>query len=401
MQLGFEKQDLDFQEEVRAFLDEHLTEEYREAGARETSVFPADMDISLGWQKILYERGWVAPGWPVEHGGTDWTEVQKYIFSSECARAGTPGLSPIGLRMCGPMLIGCGTEEQKAKYLPRILSGEDFWCQGYSEPGAGSDLASLQCKATSDGDDYIINGTKIWTSLAHWANMIFCLVRTSSEGKKQAGITFLLIDMTSPGITVDPILQMSGDHDFNQVFFENVRVPKKNRVGEEDQGWTVAKYLLEFERGGAYAAGLKAGVERLEAFAREQKNGDGVSLMSDDAFRSHLSTLKVDLESVEMTENRIMAALSHGQNPGPASSQLKLRGTEMRQRIDELNILAAAHYSMPDEMEARTIGSNAPSIGPEAAMSFTATYLNNRAATVYGGSTEVQKGIMAKAVLGL
>ena len=401
MHLGFSKEDLAFRDEVRNFLDKELTEEFREAGRRATSVFTDSKEICLGWHKTLYRKGWVAPNWPVEYGGTGWSEVQKYIFSSECARADAPSLSPMGLRMCGPMLIGMGTQEQKDTYLPRILAGEDFWCQGYSEPGSGSDLASLQCKAVSDGDDYIINGTKIWTSQAHFANMMFCLVRTNSDGKPQQGITFLLIDMSTPGITVDPIISISGDHEFNQVFFDNVRVPKKNRVGEEDKGWTVAKYLLEFERGGAYSAALKANVGKLKRFAQQQNSGNGNDLADDLDFKTRLETISVELDAVEMTENRIMSALSNGQNPGPASSQLKIRGTEMKQKIDELSVYAASYYAQVDQKGSRSIGANGEIIGPKAAMTFMPSYLNNRAATIYGGSSEVQRGILAKLVLGL
>ncbi|WP_293677238.1 acyl-CoA dehydrogenase family protein, partial [uncultured Phenylobacterium sp.] len=247
-------EDLAFRDEVRTFLDEHLTPELRQAAARTTSVF-TEPRYSLPWQRILHARGWVAPSWPVEYGGTGWNEVQRSIFAAECARASAPGLAPMGLRMAGPVIMGYGTEEQKAHYLPRILSGEDYWCQGYSEPGSGSDLASLQLQAISDGDDYVLSGSKIWTTHAQHANRMFLLARTSREGKNQQGITFLLMDMATPGITVKPIITLAGEHEVNQVFFDNVRVPKSGRLGQENQGWTVAKYLLEFERGGAYAPG--------------------------------------------------------------------------------------------------------------------------------------------------
>ncbi|HQP20831.1 MAG TPA: acyl-CoA dehydrogenase family protein, partial [Phenylobacterium sp.] len=242
MNLDLSPQDRAFQAEVREFLEEALTPELRQAGRRATSVF-MEKDYSLAWQRILHQRGWVAPAWPVQYGGTGWNEMQRYIFAAECARAGAPSLSPMGLKMVGPVIMGYGTDEQKAFFLPRILSGEDYWCQGYSEPGAGSDLAALQLRAVLDGDHYVLNGSKIWTTHAHWANRMFCLVRTRTEGKAQAGITFLLLEMTAPGIEVKPIITLAGEHEVNQVFFDNVRVPVSGRIGDENAGWTVAKYL--------------------------------------------------------------------------------------------------------------------------------------------------------------
>ena len=244
MNLDLTTEDSEFRSEVRAFLRDNLTEELSNAGRLVTSVF-IEPQFSLPWQKILHAQGWAAPAWPVEYGGTGWTEMQRYIFASECARAGAPSLSPMGLAMVGPCIIGHGTPEQKAHYLPRILAGQDYWCQGYSEPGSGSDLASLSLKAESDGDDYVLNGTKIWTTHAHHANMMFCLVRTRFDSKPQEGITFLLLDMTLPGIKVDPIITLAGEHEVNQVFFDDVCVPKSGRLGAETDGWTVAKYLLE------------------------------------------------------------------------------------------------------------------------------------------------------------
>jgi len=400
MDLSLSAHDESFRQEVRAFLDAELTDELREAGRLDTSVF-TDKEWNLAWHKILHAKGWVAPGWPKEYGGTGWTEMQRYIFAAECARAGTPNLSPMGLRMCGPMLMGYGTQEQKDFYLPRILSGEDYWCQGYSEPGSGSDLASLQCKAVSDGDDYVINGTKIWTTHAHFANRMFCLVRTDGSGKPQTGITFVLIDMDTPGIKVEPIITMAGEHEVNQVFFDDVRVPKINRVGEEDDGWTVAKYLLEFERGGAFAAGLRVGVERLKALAANEATGEGHALGDDDTFTAKIADFEIALDAQEMTEHRVMSALSNGQNPGPASSMLKVTGTQMKQRLDMLAVEAIGTYAMPLQPEARKPGSNVEPVGPADAMVVVPSMLNNRAASIYGGSNEIQRGIMAKLVLGL
>ena len=400
MDLYFTPEDAKFRDEVRAFLDEKLTPELREAGQLTTSVF-TDKKWNLAWQKILYEKGWVAPNWPAEYGGTGWSEMQKYIFASECARAGTPHLSPMGLRMCGPMLMKFGTKEQKDFYLPRILSGEDYWCQGYSEPGSGSDLASLQCKAVREGDEYVINGTKIWTTHAHFANRMFCLVRTDNSGKPQEGITFVLIDMDTPGIKIDPIITLAGEHEVNQVFFDDVRVPVKNRVGEENQGWTVAKYLLEFERGGSSAPGLWEDVAKVRAVASAEKAGSGERLIDDETFSRKLSEAEIELKSIEMTEHRVMAELAGGKNPGPASSMLKTKGTEMRQRIDEIAIETIAYYAGVDQKDAREPGSNVEPVGPADGMVFMPSYLNNRAASIYGGSNEVQRNIMAKLVLGL
>jgi len=399
MELKMSAADAAFRDEVRDYLDSHLTDDLREAGRLTTSAF-TDRDYNIKWHRILYEKGWVAPHWPKEYGGTGWTEMQKYIWSSECARAQVPHLSPMGLRMCGPVIMKYGTPEQKDFYLPRILSGEDYWCQGYSEPGSGSDLASLQCRAEREGDEYVINGTKIWTTHAHFANRMFCLVRTDATGKPQQGITFLLIDMDTPGIKIDPIITMAGDHEVNQVFFDDVRVPVKNRVGEENDGWTVAKYLLEFERGGAYAAGLEVGLQQVEHIA-SQETEDGEKLIDDPAFRSRLDEASIRVKALEMTEHRIMSAMSAGQNPGPASSMLKTGGTELKQTIDTLAVEAIGYYMAPFEYKARVPGSNVAPVGPDYALTPVASYLNNRAASIYGGSNEVQRNIMAKLVLGL
>ncbi|MBX3479963.1 MAG: acyl-CoA dehydrogenase family protein [Caulobacter sp.] len=400
MDLSLSPRDLAFRDEVRAFLDEALTPELRQAGRMTTSVF-TDKEPSLAWQRILHARGWVAPAWPVEFGGPGWDEMQRYIFASECARAGTPGLSPMGLRMVGPCIMKYGTPEQRAFYLPRILAGEDYWCQGYSEPGSGSDLASLQMRADSDGDDYVLNGSKIWTTHAHFANRMFCLVRTRFDGKPQSGITFLLLEMDSPGIEVKPIITLAGEHEVNQVFFDNVRVPKSGRLGEENDGWTVAKYLLEFERGGGSAAGLKLALERVRTMAREEGSDLGGALLDDPQFRSRLASAEIAVEAIEMTEHRVMTALSAGKNPGPASSMLKTQGTEAMQRVDELAIDVAAHYAAVHQPAAREAGSNQAPVGPEHSLVAMPRYLNNRAASIYGGSNEIQRGIMARLVLGL
>jgi len=383
-----------FQEEVRAFIDEALTPDLQAAGRLATSVF-IDPECSLPWQRKLHAKGWVVPTWPVEYGGTGWGEMKRAIFAAECARAGAPSLAPQGLRMVGPCLIGYGTPEQKAFYLPRILSGEDFWCQGYSEPGAGSDLASLQMRADSDGDDYILNGSKIWTTHAQFANRMFALVRTRFEGKPQQGITFLLLEMDTPGITVKPIITLAGDHEVNQVFFDDVRVPKSGRVGEENKGWTVAKYLLEFERGGGSAPGLKVSLARVRAMAA----AEGVA--GERAFAGRLAAAEIAVEAIEITEHRVLAALSEGRNPGPASSMLKTQGTEAMQRIDELAIEALGRYAWVDQPLARRPGANTPHVGPAHGLVTMARYLNNRAGSIYGGSNEIQRDIMARLILGV
>ena len=400
MNLEFTTDELAFQTEVQEFLGSALPEHIREAAERTPTVF-VDKDIAMEWQAILVDKGWAVPSWPVEWGGVTWSPTKRYIFNMECYRAGAPMLIPLGLGMLAPVLLAFGTDAQREEYLPKMLSGEHYWCQGYSEPGSGSDLASLKLKADNKGDHYLVNGSKLWQTHAQFADHIFCLVRTDRSGKPQQGISFLLIAMDTPGVSVEPIITMAGDHEVNQVFFDEVRVPQANRLGEEDDGWTVAKYLLEFERGGAGAISVKIALDRLAKVATTEAAGDGARLIDDANFRRKLSSARIEIEAVEMTERRIMAALSNGQNPGPASSQLKLRGTEIKQLVDELAVEAIAHYALPLQKEARTIGSNIEAIGPAAAITHVPSYLNNRAATIYGGSSEVQRGIMAKFVLGL
>ncbi|MBS0409125.1 MAG: acyl-CoA dehydrogenase family protein [Proteobacteria bacterium] len=400
MNLDLSDDELAFQAEVRAFLDEALTPELKAAAALTTSVF-TDKAVSLPWQAILHTRGWVAPSWPREYGGPGWNEMQRYIFAAECARAGAPGLAPMGLRMVAPVIMKYGSAEQKAYYLPRILSGEDYWCQGYSEPGSGSDLASLQLRATPDGDDYVLDGSKIWTTHAHWANRMFLLARTRFEGKPQAGITFLLMDMKTPGVTVKPIVTLAGDHEVNQVFFDGVRVPKANRLGEENDGWTVAKALLEFERGGGGAAGHKVALARLRRMATAEAADGGSRLLDDADFTAKLAALEIAIEAIEMTEHRVLAAFASGQSPGPASSMLKTQSTEAMQKIDELAIEAAGFYAGVDQFEARQAGANVEVVGPRHSLTTMPRYLNNRAGSIYGGSNEIQRDIMARLVLGL
>lgn len=399
MDISFSAEHETFRDEVRAFLDSALDDDLRD-GARFCPGIFQDYDTNLRWHRILFEKGWIAPSWPKQYGGTGWGLLQRYIWSTETSLAGAPRVAPMGLAMCGPMLIGHGTDEQKAYYLPRILSGEDYWCQGYSEPGSGSDLASLKLRADSDGEDYLLNGTKIWTTHAHVANRMFCLVRTNFDGRPQQGITFLLLDMDSPGITVEPIIFASGEHDVNQVFFDDVRVPKANRVGEENQGWTVAKYLLEFERGGGGSAGMQVGLKRLRQLAGVTPV-NGESLDSQPAFRRKLAEAGVQIESIQYTEFRIMAALSQGGSPGPESSILKNLGSEMGQRLNELAVEALGYYADVHQPEARRVGSNVEPVGPKQGLVTFPGYFNMRASSIAGGSNEVQKNIVAKLVLGL
>lgn len=375
-----------FRAEVRAFLAESLTPELARAGRRATSVF-AHRDHALAWQKILTARGWGAIDWPVEYGGTGWSPMQKYVFAAECARAGTPNLLPQGQKMVAPVLMHYGTQEQKDFFLPRILSGEHYWCQGFSEPGSGSDLASLKLKAEREpapaeagGDHYVLNGSKIWTTHAHFANWMFALVRTSNEGKPQAGISFLLIDMATPGLTVDPIISLAGEHELNQVFFDNVRVPVANRLGEENDGWSVAKYLLNYERGGRYAPGLFAQLAKLEDEAGE-----------DPVLRERLRREAVTLEALEALELKSIAAQTAGDGAklGLYASVLKVQGTEAAQRIDVLacEIAGLAGWAVADGQSPDLLATALP------------RYLNGRAATIYAGSNEIQRDLIAKAVL--
>jgi len=403
MDMRWSAADQQFREDVREFIAAELTPELRKAGRSLTSVY-ADHGVGMKWQRILHSRGWAAPAWPVEYGGCGWTVAQRYIFASEMAAAGAPPVSPMGIGMCGPVLIGHGSSEQKTHYLPRMLSGEDFWCQGYSEPGSGSDLASLQMSARDDGDQFVCNGHKIWTTHAHVANWIFCLVRTSREKIPQLGITFLLIDMTTPGVEVRPIVSLSGEHIQNEVFFTDVRVPKKNAVGQIGNGWTVAKYLMQFERGGGVSApGLRIRMQRIREMALAED-------MNDESFATRLAHAAIEIETLESVELRVMSKLSHGVPPGAESSMLKMVATELSQRLTELALEASGLYALPYQPYAVSAGGPSPNyrppsnqhpVGPDYAWTVAAKYLNDRAGTIYAGTSEVQRNILSKAVLGL
>jgi acyl-CoA dehydrogenase len=385
-----------FRAEVRSFLDEALTADIREAQARQAGVF-SEGELCRRWHKVLHRKGWVAPSWPKEHGGTGWTPMQRFIFADECARANAPQLPAMGLQMCAPVLMRYGTAEQKAFFLPRMLSGEHYWCQGYSEPQSGSDLASLQIRAARNGDHYVVAGSKIWTTHAQYANWMFLLVRTSTEGKPQAGITFLLTPMDAAGITVRPIISISGEHEVNQVFFDDVKIPVANRVGEENQGWTVAKYLLEFERGGgASASRLRAMLADVRDIARSE------GWWSDEpGFRQRWASLDVELQALASAEYETAAALSAGRPVGDATaSRLKMTVSTLLQRITELGIEALGAYAAADQRTALGMHANEPPIGPDHALTPMAKYLNSRAATIYGGSNEIQHNILARVLLG-
>lgn len=404
MDLNWTTADKAFAEEVRGFLDAELTPELREAGRWMTSVY-GDHELSMEWQRKLNARGWAAPAWPKQYGGAEWSLTERYIFARERVRAGAPPVSPMGINMCGPALIGHGSEAQKAFFLPKMLSGEHFWCQGYSEPHAGSDLAPLKMSAVRDGDHFVCNGTKIWTTHANVANWIFCLVRTGHHDRPQQGITFLLIPMDLPGIVVRPIIMTSGEHIQNQIFFDNVRVPAEHVVGAVDDGWTVAKYLLEFERGGsAYAPELQVRLKRVREMARTGQR----PLMQTTGFAERVSAAQIRIDMLEIYEFQAMAAAQRGGRPGLSGSIMKILGTELSQHITELAVEAAGNYGQAFQPGAGKSGGpnhiahSADSFyGPRSAAVAPLKYLNDRAGSIYAGSNEIQRNIIAKAGLGL
>jgi acyl-CoA dehydrogenase len=389
--LEFAEEDLSFQREVQEFLRDQLPQHIRDATARTTTVF-VDKEVALEWQSTLVEKGWAVPNWPADWGGTNWTPTQRYIFTMECYKAGAPMLIPLGLAMLAPVLLAFGSEEQKQKYLPKMLSGEHYWCQGYSEPGSGSDLASLKLKAERQGDHYIVNGSKLWTTHAQFADHIFCLVRTDSSGKPQQGISFLLIEMDTPGVTVEPIITIGLDHEVNQVFFDDVKVPLDNLVGEEGQGWRYAKYLLEFERGGGLSSALRQrDLDHLKEIVADMQQQDP-DFNSDLFYSKGIARIEIDIRALEMTEFRVLAALAAGGNPGAESSIMKLSTVDIEQRTHQLAMDVIGYHALPFKQ---------PDLGPDYAAAVLPTYLNSRAASIFGGSREIQYNIIAKAVLGL
>jgi alkylation response protein AidB-like acyl-CoA dehydrogenase len=387
-------EDIAFRDEVRAFFDQAYD---RDIEARLNDSDPLVFKAAIiDWQKRLHERGWIAPNWPVEHGGTGWNATQSYIYETERAARGIRDVIPFGLKMVGPVIYTFGSDEQKQRFLPRILASEDWWCQGYSEPGAGSDLAALKTRAVRDGDDYIVSGAKIWTTYAQHADWIFCLVRTSTEGKRQEGISFLLIDMKSPGIKINPIVSIDNHHSLNEVEFNDVRVPVANRIGEENKGWTYAKALLAHERTAiAEVADSRRNLAQVVESARAEVNG-GRRLLDDPLFRKRLSDVEIELMALEFTELRVLAAVATGGAPGAESSLLKIKGTEVQQAVQELLMEVAAYYQgvLGNDLTPEQLGH---AFGSRARRA----YMYGRAATIYGGSNEVQKNVIAKAVLGL
>ncbi|MEJ8838294.1 acyl-CoA dehydrogenase family protein [Ramlibacter sp. AN1133] len=398
MDLSFTPEEQAFRAEVQRFLANEvparLTAKVR-AGQRLTK---ADLEE---WHALLNARGWLANHWPKEYGGPGWNAVQKFIFEHDCALAYAPRTVPFGVNMLGPVLIKYGNEAQKRYWLPRILAGADWWCQGYSEPGAGSDLASVKTTAVRQGDHYIVNGQKTWTTLGQHANMMFALVRTDRESKPQEGISFLLVDMNAPGVEVRPIVTLEGEREVNEVFLTDVKVPVENLVGGENKGWTCAKYLLTYERTNIAGVGFSvAALERLKAIAsRVRKNGK--PLAQDPLFAARLAKVEIDLENMKTTNLRVIAAVAGGGVPGAESSMLKIRGTEIRQELNSLTRRAMGPYALPVIDEALDEGYEGEPVGPAEASFAALQYFNNRKLSIFGGSNEIQKNIISKMILGL
>jgi alkylation response protein AidB-like acyl-CoA dehydrogenase len=395
MDLSFSAEELAFRDEVKTFLADKLPKEMSDKIRTGEELGKAGQEQ---WHAILNDKGWLAPNWPAEYGGCEWNAVQRHIFEEECAFAYAPRIVPFGLSMLAPVLQKFGSKEQNDQYLPRILAGDDWWCQGYSEPGAGSDLASLKTRAVRDGDHYVVNGQKTWTTLGQHANMIFCLVRTNTEVKNQEGISFLLIDMNTPGIEVRPIILLDGSPEVNEVWFTDVRVPVENLVGEEDKGWTYAKYLLTHERTNIAGVGFsQAGLAAVKRAAKAEVSG-GKTLMQNALFAARVAQVEIDLMAMSTSNLRIISKAAVGQAPGVEASMLKVKGTIIRQEINDLARRAAGPYAMPFVSEA-VEGDNAP-IGPDYAGPVAAQYFNNRKLSIFGGSNEIQRGIIAKVKMG-
>ncbi|MFZ6655489.1 acyl-CoA dehydrogenase family protein [Undibacterium sp. TJN19] len=397
MDLNFTSAELDFRHEIQSFLQHALPPDIRQK-VRDGSLLKKQ-DYQR-WQKILHAQDWGGSSWPVSFGGTGWTAVQRYIFEEECAAAGAPRLPPFGIKMVAPVLMEFGSPEQQARFLPNILAAEEWWCQGYSEPGSGSDLASVKTTAErrldADGEYYLVNGQKTWTTLAQYADWIFCLVRTDKEVKPQRGISFLLIDMKSPGVTVRPIITMDGVHEVNEVWLDHVKVPVANLVGKENQGWTYAKFLLGHERTNIAGIGIaKRELTRLKRVAtQEQKNG--LPLIEDPLFAARMAQLEIDLMALEITNLRVLSDEEQRRAPGPEASILKIKGTEIQQGITEMLMLAAGPQSLPVGREEGEIAQPVQQIGYLAR-----NYLNMRKLSIYGGSNEIQKNIIAQMIMGL
>ena len=391
MELNFTEEELKFRDEVRQLLNDELTPEII-AGNKKTTTALGNNEAAMAWQGILNKRGWAGVAWPKEFGGTGWSSNQRYIFNSECEKAGAPKLIPLGLRMLAPVLFKYGTKEQQDYYLPKMLSSEHYWCQGYSEPGSGSDLASLKTRADRDGDFYVVNGTKIWTTNAHHADHIFCLVKTNPDVKPQAGISFLLIEMDTPGVSVEPIVTMAGDHEVNQVFFDNVRVPTSNIVGPENEGWKVAKYLLEFERGGSSVT-TRLHVDMAELrILLDQVEGEA-------GLKERAKQIDITISALSQMETDMQSKIARGEKPGAGSSLMKIMASTLGQEISTIKMEAIGNYSLPHNN--LLLLKDEDTIGEPEHQTISAGYLNDRASTVFGGAREVQKNIIAKSVLGL
>ncbi len=398
MDLNFTREEQDFRAEVRDWLAANLPEDLATKTRNDASLTKDDM---VRWQVILNDKGWLTYSWPAEFGGTGWGPVKQFIFEDEMARASAPRILPFGLKMLAPVLMKFGSKEQQNHYLPRMCDGTDWWCQGYSEPGAGSDLASLKTTAVRDGDHYIVNGQKTWTTLGQYADWIFCLVRTSKEGKPQEGISFLLIDMKSPGIEVRPIRTIDGGHEVNEVFFTDVKVPAENLVGEENKGWTYAKYLLTHERTNIAGVGKSyQELNRLKDLASRQKR-NGRPLTEDPLFAARLARAEIDLMNMEITNLRVLSQAEVGGAPGPESSMLKILGTEIEQELTDLTRRALGRSATALTPEVDEPGYNGPHVTPEGFNNATGVYFNHRKTTIYGGSNEIQKNIITKMITGL
>jgi alkylation response protein AidB-like acyl-CoA dehydrogenase len=398
MDLNFAPEDLAFRDTVRAWLAENLPADLQRKVLNHQRLKREDY---VRWHRIVHRQGWVAPNWPVEHGGPGWSRVQQHIWEEECARAGTPPILPFGVNMVAPVIIAFGNEAQKRHYLPRILSCDDWWCQGYSEPGSGSDLASLKTRAVRDGEHYLVNGQKTWTTLGQHADMMFCLVRTDPDARKQEGSSFLLIDMKTPGITVRPIISFDEDQEVNQVFFDNVKVPVVNLIGEENRGWTYAKYLLGHERTGIAAVGRSkrelAFLKRLAARIRQS----GKPLIEDPLFASKLASLEIELMALEITVLRVISQESRRKAPGPEASMLKIKGTEIQQALTELMVEAAGPLGLPFDPDYLEGDRQHSAGGDDDAAPLMPYYFNYRKTSIYGGSNEIQKNIITQMILGL
>ncbi|WP_265500106.1 acyl-CoA dehydrogenase family protein [Paracoccus beibuensis] len=391
MDMRFTPGEQAFRDQVRAFLQAELDADLARKVRLHQPLTKAEME---GWHAKLSAQGWLAGNWPREFGGAGWTAIERHIFEEESARAHAPRIVPFGIAMLGPVLQKFGSKEQQDHWLPRILNGDDWWCQGYSEPGAGSDLAGLRCRAERQGDHYVVNGQKTWTTLGQHANMIFCLVRTSTEGKKQEGISFLLIDMTTPGVTVRPIVLLDGTAEVNEVFFDDVKVPTENLVGEENQGWTYAKYLLTHERTNIAGVGFAtAALENLKRVAQAQVHR-GRPLADDPLFAAEMASVEIELMAMSTTNLRMLSAAAQGQAPGIESSMLKIKGTQIRQRLDALTRRAYGGWALA----LPATGNEGQPEGADEVLSASATWLNNRKLSIYGGSNEIQRSIIAGAL---